>query len=227
MWSKSPLEWGEILQGKTSNGSSSAFHAKPEDYQRWVNMFAKSAAAEMLLSATESATDFFRMETDLALLIPPQERNEAFYSMKLGYCVPGVPAQFLYFSQRIYEKYKVCNLVAPLFPKELAFYMGKEGYFAQGYTPLDALRTYLNEDFQVLTEANPIVNCGTWYEAWLPAMDMVCALPPCVGSKLQREDLPNIHQRPGKGLCIGTTPLVYIGGLKGVCNSVYDLRSAL
>lgn len=228
MRSVSPIEWGEVLNGKVVDGSRTRnYHAKPGDYDRWLNAFVKSPTADQILESTESSQDFFHIESDLGALIPPEEWQEAFFSLKMGFNVPGVPMQFLYFSKLLFEKYKVCNLIGVMYPNELAFYMGKAGYFSELYTPLDALRSYVYEDFNIVTEADPIVKCGDWYEAYLPIENMVCALPSCIGTMLTRDDVSKIRQIPGRGLVLGGTPIVSLGGLKGVSSSVYDLRQAL
>lgn len=228
MWSISPVEWGEILKGKTDGKPvQRVYHAGPDDYSRWVAHFAKSPTAVQIIEGTESATDFFSIESDVGRLIPRQEWTEAFYSLKLGYNVPGIPMQFLYFAKLLFEKYRMCNVIGPAFPKELAHYMGKPGYFADGYTPMDALRSYVYEDFAVVTEADPIAKCGSWYEVYLPTLDMVCALPPQLATCLSKDDVSKILVKPGVGLVLGDTPIVSLGGLKGVSRSVFDLREAV
>lgn len=229
MWSRSPVEWGRILNGQVNGDGASCriYHSTPDDYQRWAEIFARSPTASQILPLSESVLDFYSMETDLARLIPKEQHAEALFSMKMGFNVPSVPMQFIYFATKLFSMYEICNLVGPMFPRELAFYMDKPGYFAGGYTPMDVLRTYVHEDFAVVTEESPLVRCGDWYEAYLPSEDMVCALPLSVGEKLSKDDCARITHVPGRGLTINQVPLATLGGLKGVSESVYDLRRAI
>ena len=228
MWGRNPLEYGEMLQGRgLEHTTSRPYQASPDDFERWVNIFAKSPTANIVMESTDDYTSFFKVETDLARLIPGTERMEAFYSMKLGFCAPGVPAQFLYVVKHLWEQYKIANLIAPLLPLGMQYSMSKEGYFGNQYTGLDVYRTFLDEHIKLIGYDNPIVRCGSWYEVYLPAVEMVAALPECIGSRLRPEDLEEIRVRPGIGLSIGNMPLTQVGGLKGVCESVFDLRGAI
>lgn len=226
MWAYNPLEWGERLQGTGLSGTSTAYHSRPGDYERWATVFEKSPTAATMLSYTESAMDFFTHESDLGLLIPKREWTEAFFSMRNGFTCPAVPAQFIYFAKKIFELYKIGNLIGPCLPKELSFYLNYEDYITGGFTGVNAIKAFVFEDFQPVTPDRPIVRCGDWYEAYLPVFGMVTALPISVGERLSREDLEQVTLREGV-LSIHGKPLASVGGLRGVCNSLYDLRRAI
>lgn len=228
MWSYTPLEMGDWLQGRNLRGASVSTHqASAEDYERWAGIYAKSPTASIVLQSTDDYSSFYAVETDLARLIPKTELLEAFYSMKLGFCAPGIPSQFLYVTKRLWEKYRVANLVAPLLPVGLQYAIGRAGYFGNQYTGLDALRTFCDEGINLMSADTPVVKCSDWYEAYIPAAGMVAALPTCIGSRLKADDVLSITVRAGVGLCLDSTPLTAVGGLKGVCDSVFDLRGAL
>ncbi len=227
MWRYSPLTLGDWLKGRGLTPGTSGYRPGPDDYERWANIYAKSPTASIVLDTTDDYASFYAVESDLAKLIPRQELVEAFYSMKLGFCTPGVPAQFLYVSKALWEQYHICNLVTALLPMGIQASLSKKGYIGCQYTGLDAYRTILDENFNLMDSDNPIVKCGEWYEAYLPVLGMVAALPPAIGSRLSATDLDKVHQVPGVGLAVDGTPLTSVGGLKGVCDSVFDLRRAI
>lgn len=212
----------------TSGGESGAsvlYRAAPGDYQRWADIFARSDIAKQILEATESSKEFFCIESDLAKLIPVREQTEAFYSMKLGYCIPGVPAQFVYFAKQVYAKYRICNLVCTLMPRSVAMQAMKSSYFNSGYTLLDVLRTFVNESFTPLTPDNHVARCGEWYELWLPQCEMVAAVPESVGTKIRHEDTFNIAMTT-HGLMLDNIPLTAMAGgsIGGALGSGFDIR---
>lgn len=225
MWLRSPVEWGDIISHGGQDGQIRHYTATPADYKRWVDIFAKSTIAEQVLHGTESAQEFFRIESDLAKLIPPREHNEAFYSMKLGYCIPDVPAQFVYFAKKVYDKYRVCNLVCPLLPKDVSSCAARASYFSSGYSMLDVLRTFVNEDFTPVTSEAYVVRCGGWYEIWLPLCEMIAAVPASIGAKLHNEDAERIIMTT-HGLMLDNVPLTALvgGSIGGVIGSGFDLR---
>ena len=229
MWRSTPLEMGEWLMGRNlkSGGVERRHSDAADDYERWAGIFAKSPTASIVLNSTDDYSSFYAVETDIARLIPKSELLDAFYAMKLGFCAPGVPTQFLYVAQQLWEKYKVANLIAPLMPVGMQYCIGRTGYFGNRYTGLDVYRSFLNENINLMQTDKYIVKCGDWYEAYLPALSMVAALPPCIGERLKDEDVHRIFTRAGVGLCLDQTPLTTIGGLKGVCDSVFDLRGAI
>lgn len=227
MWYNSPLVVGEWLQGKNLSGVTKQFQADPDAYERWAGIFAKSPTSSIIMASTDDYTSFYRIETDIEKLIPQQEQMEAFYAMKLGHVTPGVPSQFIYVIEKLWDTYHVANLIGSLLPVGLAFTLSENGFLNNQYTGLDVYRTFLSPDINIMDEGHPIVKCGEWYEAWLPSCEMVTALPPCIGERLKPADLEHIYQSKDRGLCLRDVPLTSIGGLKGVCDSVYDLRGAL
>lgn len=229
MWSRTPLEMGEWLMGHNLlSGAVERRHSdSADDYERWAGIFAKSPTASIVLGSTDDYSSFYAVETDIARLIPKTELMDAFYAMKLGFCAPGVPTQFIYVIKQLWDKYHVANLIAPLMPVGMQYAVSHTGYFGNQYTGLDAYRTFLDENINLMCTDKYIVRCGDWYEAYLPALGMVAALPPCIGERLKDEDVQRVTVHAGQGLCLEATPLTTIGGLKGVCDSVFDLRGAI
>lgn len=224
MRSRSPLEWGRVFQGEVGGENVNCYHASPDDMQRWFDVYSKSPTASSIIGKTESAVEFFRFESDLGRLIPKREWAEAFFSLRMGYNVPGIPMEFLYFADKMYKEHRVCSLVGPTLPIKLSDRMGRPGYFSGGYTPLDAVRTYVSPEFNVVTAEKPIVQCGQWWEAYVHSEDMVCALPAAVGSVLTDDDCASIVYERGRGLCLRGVPLWEMCDCKEVPKYVYDLR---
>lgn len=70
-------QWGDIFSGNiNSTNSSKPYRSKPEDMSRWLTMLNMSATAPAILGATESAAEFFKIEKDLALIVPRNEWAE-------------------------------------------------------------------------------------------------------------------------------------------------------
>lgn len=221
-------EWGSVFVGNPkSEKSVRPYRPNVSDMDRWLTLLAMSDTATAVLHATESAAEFFRLETDLALLVPREEWSEFFYSLKNGFVSPNCPAQFLYFAKRIYDTYHICNLIGSMLPREVSLLVCKHNFFGAGYTARDVICNFVNEKFQPITQERLIVRCGEWYEAYIPQTDMVAALPLSIGKLLTPEDLPRIRQIPGVGLTLSDKPLHTLGGYQGTVNSFYDLRGAV
>lgn len=227
MWSVTVPQWGKIFNGADYTGTSRPYRSQPSDYSRWYGYLQLSPSAPTILSGTESVQEFFRVEKDLAIIVPKNEWSEFFFSMKNGFVAPNCPAQFIYFAKAIYDKYKICNLIGPMLPKEVSFYTRRAGYFGAGYTARDAICNFVNAAFQPITEERMIVRCGDWYEALIPSTGMVAALPQEIGKLLTPEDLREVRFINGRGLVLHDRDLTSLGGLQGVSNSFYDLRRSV
>ena len=191
---------------------------------RWLTYLEMSPTAKELLPLTESAMDFFRVEKDLALIVPRAEWNECFYSLKNGFVAPNCPAQFIYFAKTCYDMYHICNLIAPMLPSEVHNKVTRNGYFGAGYTALDAICNFVTPDFQPVTEERYLVRCGDWYEAYIPATNMVAALPASIAQNFTNETLCQVELTPGIGLTLKGRPLAAFGDGAGRSDSFYDLR---
>lgn len=221
-------QWGSIFSGTVrSDTYASPYRPKPEDMSRWLTLLSMSATAPAVLKATESAAEFFSIERDLAIVVPRNEWTEFFFSLKNGFVSPNCPAQFVYFAKLLYEKYRICNLIGPMLPKEVKFYVSKSGYFGAGYTARDAICNFVNSHYQPITDERLIVRCGDWYEAYIPFTDMVAALPSEIGKLLTEEDLRKIRFTPGLGLTLEGRAISTFAGFQGVTNSFYDLRGVV
>lgn len=221
-------QWGDIFSGNgTATNSTIPYRPKPEDMSRWLTILNMSATAPAILGATESAAEFFQIEKDLALIVPHNEWTEFFFSLKNGFVSPNCPAQFVYFAKVIYNKYRICNLIGPMLPKEVQFYVARNGYFGAGYTARDAICNFVNSQYQPITDERLIVRCGDWYEAYIPYTDMVAALPVEIGRLLSSEELRKVRFTPGVGLTLEGRALAAFGGFQGVTNSFYDLRGVV
>lgn len=228
MWPVNAMEWGKLFKGEWEPESfTRQYRPKPTDYGRWLSILQSSPTGPEVLSRTESDAEFFRVEKDLAMIVPRQQMTEFFYSLKNGFVAPGCPAQFIYFAKAIYEKYQVCNLIGPMLPKAVKFGITRGGYFGSGYTAYDAICNFVTPHFKPITDVTPIVRVGEWYEAYLPRIDMVAALPEKLGAKLTAKELEQIVYRPGMGLILGNQTLLALGEVTGVTRGVFDLRAAV
>lgn len=217
-------QWGDILSGRiTGDSYARPYRATKEDVDHWAAIAGMSPTLQETLASTESYTDFFKAESDIALLIDKRAQSEFFYSLKNGMVVPNCPAEFIYFARAIFNKFHICNLIGCLLPREVSMRARKKEYFGAGYTALDVLRNFVCKDFRPLTASTPIVSCGEWFEVLVPSTGMVVALPTAVGMNLRPEDLPYV-QMSEQGMVLHGQCLASLGGCKtGPC-SYYDLR---
>lgn len=219
---RSVTDWAPIILGREYDAPGRPpYRAITEDLQRWSSLYARSTSAANVLCDTESAKQFFAVEKDLANIIPKAEWQESFYTLKNGFVVPAVPAILVYFVRRLWALHRIYNLIVPCLPKEVSKHIGSATYIGSGYTLRDVVCNFAGPDFVPLSEDNMLVRCGDWYEAYIPATDMVAALPLAVGERLRSEDMADISVTPGVGLSLRGAPLFLEQGVK---NSFYDLR---
>jgi len=227
MWVIDVYTWGDLFTGRGQDHyCNNVYRPVPSDYERWLSILLMSETAEFVLKETESASNFFDIEKDLALLVPEEQRTEFFYSLKNGFVAPNCPAQFIYFARVCYAKYKICNTIGPLLPRILTRYLTAKDYFGAGYTARDAICNFVNADYQPITESAPIVRCGSWYEAYLPELGTVVALPKDIGGRLSQQDVSKISLTPGVGLTLEGHPLAALGTDIGE-RGIYDLRRSV
>lgn len=228
MWPVTVPQWGRLFCGKWESDSYTVqYRPQPEDMERWSSIFKLSPTAQDILNKVEDAVNFFKIESDLALLIPRNEWVECFYSMKNGFVAPNCPAAFIYFSKLLYKQHRIYNDIGPMLPKALKQQIAKKDYFGAGYTARDAICCFVGEQFQPITEEQLIVRCGSWYEAYIPSTDRVVALPMEIGKVLTNDDLYHITLKPKVGLTLDDKPLMTLGNVQEVPKSFYDLRGTL
>lgn len=225
MWNLSIPEWGDVFSGQTlSTTRYSGYRSNPEDIKLWMRYFSQSPTAAQVLQATEYADEFFAIEEDLSLLIPKKQQEECFFSLKNGFTAPNCPAQFIYFARQIFKMYGICNLIGPALPRDVKAKVIKQDYFGAGYTAVDAICNFVWKDYKPIKSGRPLSMCGDWYEMYIPATELVAALPLEMGRHLSVSDSPNISLQPGIGLMLGDVPLYTLPGSVGVTASYYDLR---
>lgn len=227
MWGRKLTEWGPILSGETSNHYlNKHYNASREDYARWVDTLELSPTGKAVLEYTEDSANFFFVEKDLAMIIPSEQQIECFYALKNGFVAPNCPSRFIYFASRIFDRYQVCNLIAPMLPNPVGKEIDCRNYFGADYTAVDVLRNFVHEGFQPITPIKLIVDCGDWFEAYAPRLDKLVILPTDIGKKLTSDDMEYVDLSPEKGLTLDNVPLEAIGGA-AERRGVYDLRRAV
>ena len=219
---RSIVDWAPVIQGTGhERAGRPPYRALPEDLQRWYDLFAHSTSALSTIGDTESYKQFYKVEHEIAQLVPKAEQQEAFYSLKNKMVVPDVPAALIFFLRKIWDKYHIYNLLISGLPTFIQRDIVSSGYLGSGYTLIDVVCNFCGKNFNVLSEERMLVTCGDWYEMYIPATDMVAAIPTELGERLKSEDMYDLSLTPGVGLTLRGQPLYQLQGVK---DSFYDLR---
>lgn len=208
-------EWGDIFSGKKTGRFTTVFRPQPVDVEAWSKALNSAPENRMLLQKTDNYVNFYNTLPDLATIVPKERQVEYFYAWKNGFLAPNCPAAFIFFAKAIFAKYHLCNCIGPLLPKFFAEKVTANNYFGAGYTGRDAICNFVCQNFQPITPSQLIVDCGGWYEAFLPKLGMLVALAPDVGKDLRSEDMEQVDLTPEKGLSLYNKPLCILEGVDG------------
>jgi hypothetical protein len=214
------IEKEQYIRGNQHTGEVvSPFRASMEDYNVWEELLYSSTGAPRLLQVTESSSQFFQLEPDIAQYVPKKSRDEMFYALKNGFFSPCVPAKCLYLVNKIYNTHRLCNLVPKLLPKEVF----AKNYLAGGFTLLDVIATLCDKRYTPLARHMLSSSYGDHHEVYVNATDMIAAIPADIASKLSEEEIFQMEV-DNDGLKIKGVYIAFMGGRHGACNSKYDLR---
>lgn len=208
-------EWGDIFSGKQTGHFTSMFRPQPVDVDAWSMALNSAPENRMVLDKTDSYQNFYEKLPDLTILVPKERQIEYFYAWKNGFLAPNCPAAFIYFAKAIYAKYHLCNCIGPLLPKFFAEKATADNFFGAGYTGRDAICCFVCQNFRPITSSQLIVDCGNWYEAYLPKVGYLVALSPEVGKELRSEDIEQVDFSPEKGLILYDQSLTILEGVDG------------
>jgi hypothetical protein len=195
------------------------YRATTEDFQRWREILHISKLAPELIKVMENSTQFFKFEPDIAHYVPKKQREEMFYALKNGFFSPCVPAKCIYLIRKVYDTYKMCNLIPRLLPDTVF----AKSYLAGGFTLQDTISTLCDKRYMPLARHRLSVPFEDYHEVYVKATDMVAAIPSKIASKLSDDEIMSIEVDT-YGLRIKEVYIAFMGGYHGACNSIYDLR---
>lgn len=214
----------DYMDGKKfSRIVNAPYRASEDDFNRWVDIMRVNEMADRFIKLTESVTQFFAIERDIAELVPKKEREEMFFSMRNGLASPCIPAKCIYYIKKAYDKYKICNLITKLIPERELNVMLSKNYIGGGFTLADVIRQFCDEHYNPVSNHNLSVDFGEFHEVYIPDTDMIAAIPSKIASGLSHEDICNIHLDTF-GLELNGSYIGLMAGYNGACNSKYDLR---
>lgn len=168
---------GTIIEGRGLKTGRQLFTPSTGDAERWGRLFATDAMAQTVAGVTEVPAEFYSICGDLIYAIPEREQEDAFFALKNGFVVPGVPGALIYFVQKIWEMDKIANRIVPQLPKYILSKISNFSYLGPGITLRDVICNFACKDFNPITPGRTTVKCGDWYESYIEELNEVVALP--------------------------------------------------
>ncbi len=182
----------------------------------------KHTTSKSNLNVLEVASAFYKAEPDFAHDVPPNQREEVFYALKLNFVSPIVPAKILFLIEKTFSLYGTLNLIPKVFPKSDLDDLFAEGYLQSGYTLRDVLCTLYDEKYMPLSIGNLAVPNKENWDIYIKETDMVAIVPSQIKERLTQDDILKLSIK-NKRIMLGDKELRFIGDYYGAVNSCYDL----
>ncbi|MDR1523269.1 MAG: hypothetical protein LBS29_04895 [Endomicrobium sp.] len=212
-----------VIGGKFIQEENHPFRATQEDFNKWVDMINCDEVAKAILYRTEVSKQFFDFNIDFKGLIPRNEREEMFYSLKNGFYSPYVPAKCIFYVKKAYDLYRICNLIVKLIPEDVLLPMFCKGYFVNNFYLIDVIRTFCDENYEPVSKSNLINKYEEYSEVYVWKTDMIACIPTKISKRLNYHNVMDLDVDE-QGLKLRNIYLKFMEGYIGVCNSTYDLR---
>lgn len=178
--------------------------------------------ADNSIDDIENSKEFFSLEKDIAHEIPPQKREEVFYTFKLDIATPIFSSKALYLLLKTKEKYVTINNMCKALPETLVYNMLSEGFITGNYSLLQIINSLVDKDYIPMDETFKVKH-GDFYDIYIPSEETVAVVNKDIANSLSYEDICKIKLTENK-LTIDNVGLIErIGGL-GIGCSTYDLR---
>lgn len=171
---------------------------------------------------------FFELYPDIASRLQKNLHEEIFYAIKGGRFSESVPSIVLY-ALDLCEKYGSMNLFPLLFTEAQLRRIFSKGYFADGITLQDVIRSNYQKGFEPVTEWKPMVNSMTegFKDIFIEKENMIAIVSNELAANLSKEDISLLEVHKGKLHVDKEVSIFRAGGMVGASNSIYDLRNAL
>lgn len=194
---------------------------------KFVRMVNESVTAKVTLEAAEDWHDFYAIEKDFANIIPKDDKEEAFYAAKNGEYSLLVPSFMIYMIKRAYfTEYKSPNLILKQMHERVLNMFFSKGYLGGSLTVQDVICSVCDEHYVPLSKTNLRNKCLGYTEIYVQSTDMVALLPNTLADLLDDNSIDKMVVTES-GLSTGGQILRTMGGLRGIVNSVYDLRKVI
>ncbi len=216
-----------ILGRKFSGECKNQPRGNAEIFQKFVDMVDQDEIAKTFFEAYNLAADFYNTMIDFKHFIPKDMRDEVFYAAKNGVLYTQVPALCVYLLRTAWEQcYGIPNLIFKVIPATALRKFCEKGYFLGGLTLMDVVCNICSEEYKPLSLYHPKNKLKEFTEIYVPATDMVVAVPHSIGDLIDENNVTAISCGPN-GLEIEGMFIRTLANHVGAVNSVYDLRSVL
>jgi hypothetical protein len=213
-----------ILGRKFMEGKKEPFRGDVDTLALGKKMLARHHSAARNLQLLDVHSAFYKMEPDMAHEIPKEMREEVFYSLKLDYLSPILPAKAIFLITKCYDRYGSLNLIPKVVPESNLAEMFTEGYVAEGYSLRDAICSLFDELYKPLNVGDLAVPNRDNWDVYIEDTDMVAIVPQPIKDKLSNDDIKRLKV-VGKDIVLGDTPIRYLSNYIGAVNSTYDLST--
>lgn len=218
------LDLGPYIEGKQfTQDAKEPYRIELDLFSDSYKKMSKSNTALSNIHLCEIANEFYTAEPDIKEYIPRKAREEIFYAVKLGFATVDVPAKCIYYITKVYNIYKMPNLIFKLIPEREYKVFFQRNYLASGYTIRDVICTFCNQDYQPFSQGRLKVQLNDYTEVYVPTTDMDAIIPTKIASLLSDSDLYDLAVDQD-GLQLHGKHLKFLAGYNGGINSVYDLR---
>lgn len=243
------IDYSKLIEGKQFTGKCKKvpFRGNEETLELAYKMLYWSPNVITNLNRTQNANAFYSVEPDLEYEIPVEQKEEVYYSIKLGYICRECPAKILYYIDNVYRLYKSFNLVVKVLPKSMLSELFKEGYIEEGYSLKDIINTIWSSKWRVNTDDVQLLGKDTahkctWYpvsseklyspnsnncwDIYIESTDMIAIVPEKLKQILtcNTDTIENLTVS-NNSIMLLDIPIKTLGGYIGATNSTYDLSS--
>lgn len=202
------------------------YRAQQDLFEQIYKLVQISATAKQNLRIYEVPKEFYQAEPDIANFIPRVAKEEMFYALKNGFISEKVPAKCIYYILKIYNIYKIPNLIFKQIPEKELNIMFQENYLAEGFTLRDVVCTFCDGRYTPLSPTQYVTLLGTYAEVYIQATDMVAIIPVEIARSMSFDDIQKLEV-DDYGIKLDQTYIKFLGGYHGACESTYDLRTLI
>ena len=195
-----------------------------EMVDRFVEALKVSPTAYKNLEILDVDKQFFKLEKDVAALIPEEEREEVFYAAKMEKYSPVIPSKYLYLIKLVKEQAGSYNLFPVCLAKGDLEKLFAKGTIAEGYCLKDIICKVFDSSYSPISESVRGVKVEDYWEVVTNNGKAIVFMPDTLRKELSNDDLELIHVK-GKRAMFQDIQLRFLSSAYlGICNKIYDLR---
>lgn len=191
------------------------------------NIISISPGIQSAFNLTDDADSFMKMYPDIRRVISTSKLIEAFYALKLGYYLEGVPSKLVYVIENAVKTFGKDNInytLSSITPFLNIYATSKFECDNNTYTLKGVVENIVGSSVSLLSYASPKVKSNGCYEVYVKDINQVVLLPNDIGEEIPMVDVDKIVYNKEVGLTINDVPLRCFGDRVGITKSEFDLR---